>query len=76
MKRENVEQEAYLASYSDLEKNDVNLNIPRYVDSSVDETEDVTDLVKKMADGNRQMIIIRCFAHIMDYHRFQLIIVI
>ena len=31
-KRETVEKEAFLASFEDIEKNDFNLNIPRYVD--------------------------------------------
>ena len=32
-KRETVEKEAFLASFEDIEKNDFNLNIPRYVDT-------------------------------------------
>ena len=32
-KRENVEKESFLASFEDIEKNDFNLNIPRYVDT-------------------------------------------
>ena len=32
-KRETVEKEAFLASFEDIEKNDFNLNIPRYVDN-------------------------------------------
>ena len=37
--RESVEKEAYLASYEDIVKNDYNLNIPRYVDTSEEEPE-------------------------------------
>lgn len=33
MKRETVDKESYLASFEDIEKNDFNLNIPRYVDN-------------------------------------------
>lgn len=32
-KRETVDKESYLASFEDIEKNDFNLNIPRYVDN-------------------------------------------
>ena len=37
--REEVEKEAYLASYEDIESNDFNLNIPRYVDTTEEEPE-------------------------------------
>ena len=37
--RETVEKEAYLASFADIEKNDFNLNIPRYVDNFEQEEE-------------------------------------
>ena len=43
-KRETVEKESYLASFEDLEKNDFNLNIPRYVDTF--EEEEPVDLVE------------------------------
>lgn len=33
IRRETVEKESYLASFEDIEKNDFNLNIPRYVDN-------------------------------------------
>ena len=36
-KRETVEKEAFLASFEDVEKNDFNLNIPRYVDTFEEE---------------------------------------
>ena len=32
-RRETVDKESYLASFDDIEKNDFNLNIPRYVDN-------------------------------------------
>ena len=36
-KRETVEKETFLASFEDIEKNDFNLNIPRYVDTFEEE---------------------------------------
>lgn len=45
-KRETVEKEAFLASFEDIEKNDFNLNIPRYVDNFEKEEEiDLNDLL-------------------------------
>jgi type I restriction enzyme M protein len=41
-KRETVEKESFLASFEEIEKNDFNLNIPRYVDNF--ETEEEIDL--------------------------------
>lgn len=41
-RRETVEKESYLASFEDIEKNDFNLNIPRYVDNF--EKEEPVDL--------------------------------
>ena len=32
-KREEVEKQSYLASFEEIEENDINLNIPRYVDT-------------------------------------------
>ena len=37
--RKTVEKESYLASFEDIEKNDFNLNIPRYVDNFEEEEE-------------------------------------
>ena len=37
--RKTVEKESYLASFEDIEKNDFNLNIPRYVDNFEKEEE-------------------------------------
>ncbi len=48
-KRENVEKESYLASFEDIEKNDFNLNIPRYVDTFEKEREiDMNEVLKDM----------------------------
>lgn len=37
--RMSVDKEAYLASFEDIEANDYNLNIPRYIDTSEEEQE-------------------------------------
>lgn len=37
--RQDVEKYAHLASFEEIEKNDFNLNIPRYVDTSEEEEE-------------------------------------
>lgn len=47
-KRETIEKESFLASFEDLEKNDFNLNIPRYVDTF--EKEEEVDLNALLAD--------------------------
>ena len=47
-KRETVEKETYLASFEDIEKNDFNLNIPRYVDNF--EKEEDIDLNAVLTD--------------------------
>ena len=48
-KRETVEKESYLASFEDIEKNDFNLNIPRYVDNFEQEEEiDINALLTDM----------------------------
>ena len=47
-KRETVEKESYLASFEDIEKNDFNLNIPRYVDNF--EKEEEIDLSSLLTD--------------------------
>ena len=47
--REIVEKESYLASFEDIEKNDFNLNIPRYVDNFEKEEEiDLKELLTEM----------------------------
>ncbi len=47
-KRETVDKESYLASFEDVEKNDFNLNIPRYVDNF--EKEEEIDLASLLTD--------------------------
>lgn len=47
--RETVDKESYLASFDDIEKNDFNLNIPRYVDNFEKEEEvDINGLLEDM----------------------------
>ena len=48
-RRETVDKEAYLASFEDIEKNDFNLNIPRYVDNFEQEEQiDINTLLTDM----------------------------
>lgn len=48
-KRETIDKESYLASFEDIEKNDFNLNIPRYVDNFEKEEEvDLKELLTEM----------------------------
>ncbi len=54
--RETVEKTAYLASFEDIEKNDFNLNIPRYVDTSEEEEKiDLPKLTKEMGETNKSI---------------------
>ena len=54
--RESVDKVAYLASYEDIEKNDFNLNIPRYVDSSEEEPEvDLNELLQNMTETENEI---------------------
>ncbi|WP_373249568.1 type I restriction-modification system subunit M [Mediterraneibacter gnavus] len=47
--RTTVEKESYLASFEDIEKNDFNLNIPRYVDNfEKEEDVDINTLLQDM----------------------------
>ena len=47
--RKTVDKESYLASFEDIEKNDFNLNIPRYVDNFEKEEEiDLKELLEEM----------------------------
>ena len=48
MKRGTVDKESYFAKFEDIEKNDFNLNIPRYVDTF--EKEEEVDLNTLLAD--------------------------
>jgi len=55
-KRETVEKESYLATFEDIEKNDFNLNIPRYVDNFEKEEEiDLGTLLESMKDTDKQI---------------------
>lgn len=55
-KRESVEKEAYLASFEDIEKNDFNLNIPRYVDNFEKEEEvDINGLLADMKKTDEEL---------------------
>ncbi|SFH76309.1 type I restriction enzyme M protein [Pseudobutyrivibrio sp. OR37] len=52
-KRENIDRLAALVTYDEIEKNDFNLNIPRYVDTSEEEEAiDLTQLVGSIKDTN------------------------
>ena len=54
--RETVEKEAYLAGFEDIEKNDFNLNIPRYVDNFEKEEEiDLNSLLMSMSETDREL---------------------
>lgn len=49
--RENIEKYAHLASYEEIEANDFNLNIPRYVDTFEEEEEiNLDDCFKEIAE--------------------------
>ena len=55
-KRETVEKEAFLASFEDIEKNDFNLNIPRYVDNfEEEEAIDLTALLSEMKQTDEKI---------------------
>lgn len=55
-KRETVEKESFLASFEDIEKNDFNLNIPRYVDNFEKEEEvDLSVLLTEMKKTDEEL---------------------
>ena len=55
-KRETVEKESFLASFEDIEKNDFNLNIPRYVDNFEKEEEiDLDALLNEMKQTDEEL---------------------
>ena len=55
-KRETVEKEAFLASFEDIEKNDFNLNIPRYVDNfEEEEAIDLKALLSEMKQTDEEI---------------------
>lgn len=54
--RTDVDKECHLASFEEIEKNDFNLNIPRYVDSSEPEPEiDLSALVTDMKETDSEI---------------------
>ena len=55
-KRETVEKESFLADFEELEKNDFNLNIPRYVDNFEKEEEiDLNALLSSMKQTEEEI---------------------
>jgi type I restriction-modification system DNA methylase subunit len=52
--RQNVDKYAYLASYDEIKANDFNLNIPRYVDTFIGETEVDVATVQVQIDALEQ----------------------
>ncbi len=55
-KRETVDKLTYLASFEDIEANDYNLNIPRYVDTSEEEAPiDLKQLTNDMRETNQEI---------------------
>ena len=55
-RRETVDKETYLASFEDIEKNDFNLNIPRYVDNfEREEPVDINALLKEMQETDKEL---------------------
>lgn len=56
LRRESVDKEAYLASFEDIEKNDFNLNIPRYVDKfEKEEPVDIQALLAEMKQTDEEL---------------------
>ena len=54
--RVTVDKEAYLASFDDIERNDFNLNIPRYVDNFEKEEEiDLNELLVSMTNTDKEL---------------------
>lgn len=55
MKREDVEKFAHLATFEEIQSNDFNLNIPRYVDNSEEEEEiDIQSTFSELAKLDQQ----------------------
>ena len=62
--RKNIDKLAYLASFEDIEANDFNLNIPRYVDTSEEEeeidlhalTESIKETDKAIKESNKALL--------------------
>ncbi len=56
LERKDVEKKAHLAPYEEIEKNDFNLNIPRYVDSSEKEEEiNLTEVISSIKDIDNEI---------------------
>lgn len=56
-KRKNVDKYAHLASFDEIQSNDFNLNIPRYVDTFEEEAEIDIDAVQKEIDQLEQELV-------------------
>lgn len=62
--RKTVDKESYLASFEDIAKNDFNLNIPRYVDTTEEEpeidlkllTQEIKDTDTAIKEGNAELL--------------------
>ena len=55
-KREDVEKYAHVASIEEIEENEYNLNIPRYVDTFEEEEEiDIEEVLKQIAQDNAEI---------------------
>ena len=55
-KREDVEKFAHVASFEEIQENDFNLNIPRYVDTFEEQEEvDIVELGKELVALNQQI---------------------
>ncbi len=55
-RRETVEKESFLATFDDIERNDFNLNIPRYVDNFVkEESIDLGSLLRDMSHTDEEL---------------------
>lgn len=56
IERKDVEKYAHLASFEEIEKNDFNLNIPRYIDTSEEEEKvDIKQLVNELANIDKEI---------------------
>ena len=54
--RQTVDKQSYLASFDDIEKNDFNLNIPRYVDTTEPEPEvDIKEVAKNIKETDKEI---------------------
>lgn len=54
--REDIDKYAHLASLEEIEENDYNLNIPRYVDTSEEEPEiDLSAVLKQIEEDDREI---------------------